>query len=188
MNLDRKIAIAANINFFEAALPLLAARHFFTEAVRCAEPQPMLSLAGITCLICGIEGALRFSLNEQEKDQKQDETQDLDGGGNLNNCLLRRAANLGFNIEVLAFPEEQGSMKQIVSKAKPRASLVEWRNEFAHGRAFRTAERIGEYVFSDSIMMGPAFRELFIISYKFSSELARFRRVGFDRPHPPNLF
>jgi hypothetical protein len=188
MNLDREIAIAANINFFEAALPSLAARHFFTEAVRCAEPQPMLSLAGITCLICGIEGALRFSLNEQEKDQKQDETQDLDGGDNLNNRLLRRAANLGFNIEVLAFPEEQGSMEQIVSKAKPGASLVEWRNEFAHGRAFRTAERIGEYVFSDSIMMGPAFRELFIISYKFSSELARFRRVGFDRPHPPNLF
>lgn len=188
MNLLRERAIVENIDFFENAFQSLAARHFFIEAARCAGPEPRLSLAGLTCLICGIEGALRFSLNERENQQKHDETHDLDGGDNFNNSLIRKAYKQVFDIEVFAFDEEKGRMKEIVASNKPPAGLVMWRNEFAHGRAYRTAEKIGNDVFSDAFMMQPVFSALFDLSYKFAHELAEFRGMHLSLGSPTNPF
>lgn len=184
--MERHHAIAKNTEFFEKALSGLAARHFFTEAVQCAAPNPPLSLAGLTCLICGIEGALRFSLNAQKSDGPLNATCDLDGGPNFNRTLLLSAAEQGFNIEVFAFPEEKGRMRDIVSNPEEQPGLVKWRNEFAHGRAYRAAEKIGGYIYSDSIMMGPAFRDMLNISYKFASEIARFMEIESDMLSPQN--
>lgn len=181
--MDRHIAIAENLVFFEKSLPGLAARHFFMDAVRCAEINPPLSLAGLTCLICGMEGALRFSLNSKKATSLANETDDLDGGHNFNIDLLRQASKQGFNIEVFAFPEEKGKMLKIIEN-KEKPGLVEWRNELAHGRAYRTAENIGDSTYSESIMMGPAFREMLNLSYEFATELARFLGVE-PRPLPP---
>ena len=125
-------------------------------------------------------------MNERKSGGNSNELHDLDGGINFKNELLRDAASQGFNIEVFAFPEEKGRMGKIVSGNKPRAGLVEWRNEFAHGRAHRTATMIGDYVYSEPIMMAPAFRDMFNVSYEFSSELARFREIELDRSPPQN--
>lgn len=175
MDLYREAVISDNIEFFNSTLKDLAPRHFFTDAVRCAEINPPLAIAGVTCLLCGIEGSLRFSVQEKLDKFEHPETADLDEGNNLNNILLRKSLGLGFDIESLSFPTERGRMKEIVSTNKPPSGIVLWRNEFAHGRAYRSAEEIGGTVFSDSIMMAPAFRELLDLSYNFSMELAKFR-------------
>jgi hypothetical protein len=172
-----------NIVFFEESLPGLAARHFFTDAVRCTQLNPPLYLAGLTCLICGMEGALRFSLNAKQGASLAYETDDLDGGPNFNIKLLRLASEQGFNVEVFAFPEEKGRMLEIIGNNE-KPGLVEWRNEFAHGRAYRTAESIGDSTYSDSIMMGRAFRDMLNLSYNFATELARFLEVE-RSPSPP---
>ncbi len=194
MNIQRADVINENLTFFETALQSLAARHFFLDAVRCKRPDPQLSLAGLTCLLCGIEGCLRFSISEKNAGKFQLETVDLDKVDNFNNDLLKEADQLGFDIEVFAFPEESKKMREIVTAQKVngqktiKAGIVEFRNEFSHGRAYRAAEKIGDFEFSDSLMLGPQFREMLEISYLFSRELARFRGFEFSLESPRNPF
>ncbi|WP_323035016.1 hypothetical protein [Pararhodobacter sp.] len=188
MNIKRARVISENITFFNTALENLAARHFFTEAVRCVEYDPPLSLAGITCLICGIEGSLRFSVEEHCTQKKSSETIDLDSSLNFNNRLLQKAAQLGFNIEVLAFHEEVGKMAKLVEVKKPPVGIVMWRNELTHGRAYRAAANFGQSDWSDPIMLEPAFKEMLDISYRYSQELAKFRGVELSPDNDLNPF
>jgi hypothetical protein len=186
MSIKRASAIANSIKFFDTALGNLASRHFFAEAVRCVEYAPPLSLAGITCLICGIEGSLRFSVEEHCAQKNSPENVDLDNSLNFNNRLLQKASQLGFDIEVLAFAEEIGEMEKLVEVKKPPVGIVMWRNELAHGRAYRMAENFDQIVWSDPIMMVPAFREALDISYRYSRELAKFRGVDLSPDNPLN--
>ncbi|NHQ73717.1 hypothetical protein HAT86_04450 [Roseovarius gahaiensis] len=189
MDLAKEIAIAKNLEFFEQCLGGVAARHLFLDAIRCAEANPPLSAAGITSILCGIEGSLRYCIQETENSTELD---DLDKGPNLNHPLLKKANDRGFDIETLAFPCESGSMEQLASsKPNPKnpqsyCGIVLWRNEFAHGQLFRSAFMAGDEIFSDTYTLAPAFKELITISYRFSEEVLRFRRASNAPARPLN--
>lgn len=175
IDMDREILISKNIVFFESHLTGMASRHFFVEAVRCSKPQPAFFLAGVTCLLHGIEGALSHAIYEVGKQAKLSEDHAMDRGEhkNLNNQTLRRALDLGFDIETLAFPEEQGHMRKRVKHNDP-VGIVQFRNEFSHGKTFRATEKIGNALISDTSLLAPHFRELLTLSYRFVLELERF--------------
>ena len=189
MDLTKEFNIANNLEFFEKCLGGIAARHLFLDAIRCAEASPPLNAAGITSILCGIEGSLRYCIQETENSTELD---DLDEVSNLNHPLLKMASDRGFDIETLAFPCESGSMKQLASskphRKKPQSycGIVLWRNEFAHGRLFRSAFRAGHEIFSGTYTLAPAFKELIDISYRFSEEVLRFRRASSAPARPQN--
>lgn len=188
VDLEREKLIVENFQFFELSLKGIVARHYFTEAVRCAELQPVLFLAGISCLLHGIEGALSQAIYESTSSSKQSED-DQDGSKhkNLNNKVLKIASKQGFNIEVFAFPEEVGQMKELVIGNDP-VGIVKFRNEFSHGKAYRATETIGSTLISDTFLLAPIFKDLLTLSYDFVQELARFRDPCFALAVPKNPF
>ncbi|MBU2991658.1 hypothetical protein Q4555_16020 [Octadecabacter sp. 1_MG-2023] len=188
IDLEREIKISENLEFFEQSLGGMVARHYFTEAVRCAVPQPALFLAGISCLLHGIEGTLSQAIYESTNSSKQSEDdQDKSKHRNLNNKALKFDSEKGFNLEVLAFPEEVGQMKKLVSKNEP-VGIVEFRNEFSHGKAYRATETMGKIIISDRVLLAPIFKALLALSYEFVGELARFRGTSIELAVPTSPF
>jgi hypothetical protein len=183
---EREKVIAENLQFFERLLSGMVARHYFTEAVRCAEPQPALCLAGVSCLLHGIEGSLSQVIYESGASSAQSEDdRDKSKHRNLNNRALKSAAEKGFNIEVLAFPEESGQMNKLVTGNDP-VGIVLFRNEFSHGRAYRATETAGTVLISETFLLSPIFRDLLTLSYDFVAELARFRGTSIELRAPKN--
>lgn len=188
VDLEREKLIVENLQFFERSLKGMVARHYFAEAVRCAEPQPRLCLAGISCLLHGIEGALSQAIYESTNASTQSEDdQDPSKHRNLNNKALKIASKEGFDIEVLAFPEEAGQMKKLVIGNDP-VGIVQFRNEFSHGKAYRATETIGSVLISDPFLVAPIFKDLLSLSYDFVQELARFRDPSFVLAVPNSPF
>lgn len=187
IDIDREILISENIAFFESHLSGMASRHFFVEAVRCSKP-PSLFLAGLTCLLHGIEGALSHAVYEVGQHAKLSEDHAMDRGEhkNLTNQTLRRALDLGFDIETLAFRQEQGQMSKRVKDNKP-VGIVQFRNEFSHGKTFRATEKIGDTLISHPFLLAPHFRDLLTLSYRFVCEVERFmgRDCGVSVPENP---
>lgn len=188
IDIDQEILVAKNMSFFESHLIGMASRHFFVEAVRCTKPQPAFFLAGVTCLLHGIEGTLSHAIYEVGEQAKMSEDHAMDRGEhkNLNNHTLKRALDLGFDIETLAFPEEQGHMSKRVKHNDP-VGIVQFRNEFSHGKTFRATETIGDALVSDTFLLAPHFRELLTLSYRFVVEVERFmgRDCGVSMPKNP---
>lgn len=179
IDIRRKVIISENLSFFENHLAGMASRHFFVEAVRCSEPQPAFYLAGVTCLLHGIEGALSQAIYEVREQAKLSEDHAMDRGEhkNFNNQALRSALTLGFDIETLAFPDEQGEMRMRVKQNEP-VGIVQFRNEFSHGKVFRATETIGHELISDTVFLAPHFKDLLTLSYGFVVEVERF--MGHD--------
>lgn len=190
IDLDREILISQNLRFFESSLNGIAARQFFIEAVRCSEPQPGFFLAGVTCLLHGIEGALSNAINEVENNSNLPEDHPMDRGEhkNLKNWTLKRASKLGFNVEALAFPDERGKMKERVVDNNHPVGIVQFRNEFSHGIAYRATENFGGVLISDPVLLAPHFKDLLTLSYGFVIEVDRFRGRDFNLPVPQNPF
>lgn len=190
IDLEREMLIAENLSYFENSLVGIAARHFFIEAVMCAKPQPALFLAGLTCLIHGIEGALSSAIYEVQTSTKIREDHPMDAGNhkNLNNKTLRIANKEGFNVEVLAFPEEKGIMTEKIYDNSHDVGIVHFRNEFSHGKAYRATENFGSILVSDPFLLAQHFRELLTLSYDFVAEIDRFKGERLMRPLPRNPF
>ena len=190
IDLEREMLISENLSYFENSLVGFSARHFFIEAMMCTKPQPALFLAGLTCLIHGIEGALNSAIYEIQTGTKIREDHPMDAGNhkNLNNKTLRIADKEGFNVEVLAFPEEKGTMTKKIHDNNHDVGIVHFRNEFSHGKAYRATENFGSILVSDSFLLAPHFRELLTLSYAFVEEIDRFRGEGLTRPFPRNPF
>ncbi|TNF18928.1 MAG: hypothetical protein EP318_16715 [Rhodobacteraceae bacterium] len=188
IDIEREILISENLSFFESHLTGMASRHFFVEAVRCSKPQPAFFLAGVTCLLHGIEGALSQATYEVGEQAKLSEDHAMDRGEhkNLSNQTLRRALSLGFDIETLAFTEEQGHMRKRVKQNDP-VGIVQLRNEFSHGKAFRATETIGHELISDTFLLAEDFKALLTLSYGFVVEVERFmgRDCGVSMPVNP---
>ncbi|MCH2096340.1 MAG: hypothetical protein MK160_14695 [Rhodobacteraceae bacterium] len=189
IDIERDELIAKNLLFFESRLADMASRHFFTEAVRCSEPQPALFLAGITCLRHGTEGALSHAIYEVGAKAQFPEDHPMDRGehSNLKNRTLKRALALGFDIETLAFPEEQGHMKKYVKGSDP-VGIVQYRNELSHGKAFRATERFGSELISSPALLGLHFKELLTLCYGFVVEIEKFMGRKCEVPVPKNSF
>lgn len=188
VDLEQKNLIVENLHFFEGSLEGMVARHYFMEAVRCIEPQPALFLAGVSCLLHGVEGTLSQAIYESTNWSTQTEDdQDRSKHRNLNNRALRTASEKGFNIEVLAFPEEAGQMKKLVVGSDP-VGIVQFRNEFSHGRAYRATETMGSVLISETFLLAPIFKELLTLSYEFVEEVARFRNASVGLAIPQNPF
>lgn len=179
MDLERETIIAENLLFFEAALPSVAARHFFLEAVRCSEPTPVLSLAGVVCLLHGIEGALGQVVYEKHKNTKASEDDPLEGKNiKLTNKLLKSASQLGFDIETLAFPDEKGKMIDVVKRNEP-VGIVCFRNEFSHGKAARLAQKLGNTTYSDTLMLKRHFLALLMFLFHLQEKWRGLERLRF---------
>jgi len=106
---------------------------------------------------------------------------------NLKNWTLKEASRHGFNIEVLAFSEERGQMLDRVKLNDP-VGIVQFRNEFSHGKAYRATEKIGETIISDTFLLAQHFNELITLSYAFAAEVSRFRGLGVAQNIPRNPF
>lgn len=187
VDLEREEVVAKNLVFFEQSLAGIASRHFFLEAIRCAEARPGVYLAGISCILHGIEGTLSYAIYEAKQKTSLSEDHPMNTGehSKLNNRTLKEAAKLGFNIEVLAFPEEKGRMLQCLH-SNDAVGIVLFRNEFSHGKAHRATEKVGSHLISDTFLLAPNFRYLISTSYDFVAETVRFRGNGAVPKIPTN--
>lgn len=143
---------------------------YFIEGAQAFESG--LYIASTLSFLNGIESSIRTIL--MYLDQGFEST-DLTGSV-LSNGLLKQAQQVGLDVGLLAFHNEDDFAQKLVNKRTP-VELIRHRNNICHGNVFeyiQTAPETGERIFIPEFL-APVASEIKDLSEKWSKEVARFK-------------
>lgn len=169
-SMDEKFKAFAVMHNFVHRIDGAETHWYFVEGAQAFDRG--LYIASTLSFLNGIESSIRAIL--MYLDQGFENT-DLTGSV-LSNGLLQRAQDVGLDVGLLAFQNEDDFAQKIGNKRTP-VELVKHRNNLCHGNVFayiQTVPETGERIFIPEFV-APVASEIKNLSEKWSKEVARFK-------------